>query len=83
MRREGYALQTIDVYQGDTLLQAISIPELTWEGQTLQSTLEIVMEDVNFDGYQDILVFDVLNGNYRTEWIYLVWNVEGLRMISA
>ena len=76
LRREGYALQTIDVYQGDTLLQAISIPELTWEGQTLQSTLEIVMEDVNFDGYQDILVFDVLNGNYRTEWIYLVWNVE-------
>ncbi len=76
LRREGYALQTIDVYQGDTLLQAISIPELTWEGQTLQSTLEIVMEDVNFDGYQDILVFDVLNGNYRTEWIYLVWNME-------
>ena len=76
LRREGYALQTIDVYQGDTLLQSISIPELTWEGQTLQSTLEIVMEDVNFDGYQDILVFDVLNGNYRTEWIYLVWNVE-------
>lgn len=79
LRREGYALQTIDVYQGDTLLQAISIPELTWEGQTLQSTLEIVMEDVNFDGYQDILVFDVLNGNYRTEWIYLVWNVEEQR----
>lgn len=79
LQREGYALQTIDVYQGDTLLQAISIPELTWEGQTLQSTLEIVMEDVNFDGYQDILVFDVLNGNYRTEWIYLVWNVEEQR----
>ncbi len=79
LRRECYALQTIDVYQGDTLLQAISIPELTWEGQTLQSTLEIVMEDVNFDGYQDILVFDVLNGNYRTEWIYLVWNVEEQR----
>ncbi len=76
LRRESYALQTIDVYQGDTLLQAISIPELTWEGQTSQDTLEFVMEDVNFDGYQDILVFDVLNGNYRTEWIYLVWNAE-------
>lgn len=76
LQREGYALQTIDVYQDDILLQAISIPELTWEGQTLQDTLEFVMEDVNFDGYQDILVFDVVNGNYRTEWIYLVWNVE-------
>lgn len=81
LRRESYALQTIDVYQGDTRLQTISIPELTMEGQTCidvssQDTLGFELEDVNFDGYQDIRLFDTLNGNYRTEWIYLVWNVE-------
>lgn len=76
LRREGYALQTIDVYQGDTLLQAISIPELTMEGQTCidissQDTLGFELEDVNFDGYQDIRLFDTL-----MEQIYLVWNTE-------
>ncbi len=76
LRRESYALQTIDVYQGDTQLQTVSIPELTMEGQTSQDTLGFELEDVNFDGYKDIRLFDTLNGNYRTEWIYLVWNAE-------
>lgn len=78
---EGYALQTVDIYQEDTLLQTISIPELTMEGQTRigessQDTLGFELEDVNFDGYQDIRLFDTLNGNYRTEWVYLVWNAK-------
>lgn len=82
--REGYALQTVDVYQGDTLLQTISIPELTLWGETRidvssQDTLGFELEDVNFDGYLDIRLFDTLNGNYRVEWIYLVWNVEEQR----
>ena len=81
LQMEGYALQTVDVYQGDTRLQTISIPELTMGGQTCidassQDTLGFELEDVNFDGYQDIRLFDTLNGNYRTEWIYLVWNME-------
>lgn len=76
---ESYALQTVDVYQDNTLLQTISIPELTLYGQTyisssFQDTLGFELEDVNFDGYQDIRLFDTLNGNYRTEWVYLVWN---------
>ena len=84
LRRESYALQTVDVDQGDTRLQTISIPELTMEGQTCidassQDTLGFELEDVNFDGYQDIRLFDTLNGNYRTEWIYLVWNAEEQR----
>ncbi len=81
LQRESYALQTVEVYQDDTRLQIISIPELTMGGETcildsLQDTLGFELEDVNFDGYQDIRLFDTLNGNYRTEWIYLVWNVE-------
>ncbi|WP_277934334.1 leucine-rich repeat domain-containing protein [Parablautia intestinalis] len=81
LRRESYAVQTIDVYQGETQLQTISIPELTMEGQTCidvssQDTLGFELEDVNFDGYRDIRLFDTLNGNYRTEWIYLVWNAK-------
>ncbi len=78
---ESYALQTVDVSQGDTLLQTISVPELSMNGQTrivdsLQDTLGFELEDVNFDGYQDIRLFDTLNGNYRTEWIYFVWNAK-------
>ena len=79
LRSGSYALQTVDVYQGDTLLQTISIPELTMEGQTRigelsKDTLGFELEDVNFDGYQDIRLFDTPNGNYRMEWVYLVWN---------
>lgn len=81
LQMKGYALQTVDVYQDDTRLQTISIPELTAGGQTcidasLKDTLGFELEDVNFDGYQDIRLFDTLNGNYRTEWVYLVWNAE-------
>ncbi len=81
LQADGYALQTVDVYEDDTRLQTISIPELTMEGQTCidassQDTLGFELEDVNFDGYQDIRLFDTLNGNYRTEWIYLVWNAK-------
>lgn len=81
LQADGYALQTVDVYQDDTRLQTISIPELTMEGQTCidassQDTLGFELEDVNFDGYQDIRLFDTLNGNYRTEWVYLVWNAK-------
>lgn len=72
-----YQVQTIVVYNGDTVLQTISIPELTLFGQTDSreaDTFGFTLEDVNFDGYQDIRLYDTLNGNYRVEWIYLVWN---------
>ena len=79
LQTESYALQTVDVCQGDVLLQTISIPELTLFGQTcigdsMQDTLGFELEDLNFDGYQDMRLFDTLNGNYRTEWVYFVWN---------
>lgn len=73
------ALQSIEVCEGDTVLQTISIPELSCSGQTqiYQSDKEALgfgLEDVNFDGYLDIRQYDAPNGNYRQEWIYLVWN---------
>lgn len=76
-----YALQSIEVCEGDTVLQTISIPELSWFGQTqiYQSDKEMYgfeLEDVNFDGYLDIRQYDAPNGNYRQEWIYLLWNPE-------
>lgn len=81
LQMEGYALQTLDVYEDNIWLQTISIPDLTMKGQTCidvssRDTLGFELEDVNFDGYQDIRLFDTLNGNYRTEWIYLVWNAK-------
>lgn len=76
---DGYALQSLEISEGDTVLQTISIPELTLFGQTriydsMEDTLGFELEDVNFDGYLDIRQYDTSNGNYRQEWIYLVWN---------
>lgn len=78
---ETYELQTLTVSEGETILQTISIPEMTSFGQTaiydfMADTLGFSLEDLNFDGYQDIRLFDTLNGNYREESIYLVWNPE-------
>lgn len=76
---DGYALQSLEICEGDTVVQTISIPELTAFGQTriydtMEDTLGFELEDVNFDGYLDIRQYDTPNGNYRQEWIYLVWN---------
>lgn len=76
-----YALQSIEVCEGNTVLQTISIPELTLFGQTriydsMEDTLGFALEDVNFDGCLDIRQYDTSNGNYRQEWIYLVWNPD-------
>lgn len=81
LKMRGYSVESLKVYEEDTLLQTISIPELSLFGQTFiwedsRDTLGFELEDLNFDGYQDIRLFDTLNGNYRTEWIYLVWNLD-------
>lgn len=79
LQTETYELQTLEVYEGDTRLQTVSIPEMTCFGQTaiwdsMADTLGFTLEDLNFDGYQDIRLYDTQNGNYRVESIYLVWN---------
>ena len=81
LQGDGYALQSLEICEGDTVLQTISIPELTLFGQTniydsMEDTLGFELEDVNFDGYLDIRQYDTSNGNYRQEWIYLVWNPD-------
>lgn len=62
------------------IMQTISIPEKTLFGETNISVYEedmgFELEDVNFDGYRDIRLFDTANGNYRLEWIYLVWDPD-------
>lgn len=81
LQYDGYALQSLEVCEGDTVLQTISIPELTMFGQTrisdmMEDTLGFALEDVNFDGCLDIRQYDTSNGNYMQEWIYLVWNPD-------
>lgn len=78
-----YSLEKLIITNSETgeRIQEISIPELAFCGRTYVScydmeTMGFVLEDVNFDGYQDIKLFDTFNGNYRIEWIYLVWNPD-------
>ncbi len=64
-------------YFGSESLQTISIPELTCDGQTRifpSEERQLVLEDMNFDGYQDIRLYDTLGGGYRVEWVYFLWN---------
>lgn len=78
-----YSLEKLTITNTETgeLIQEISIPELALHGRTYVSyydteTMGFVLEDLNFDGCQDIKLFDTLNGNYRREWIYFVWNPD-------
>ncbi len=80
--RDTYAVQSIEVIDSETggLIQKINIPELTIFGETQISTSEENMGfeliDLNFDGYKDIKLFDCINGNYKIEEIFLVWNED-------
>lgn len=71
---------TVSDTADETVVQTVSIPEMIMFGQTNISVyvenMGFELEDVNFDGYQDIRLYDTDNGNYRREWIYLIWNPE-------
>ncbi len=74
-----YQVKSVTVREKDEVLQVISVPELSLFGETavwedLEECMGLELEDVNFDGYKDIRLFDTPNGNYLEEWIYLVWN---------
>ena len=76
-----YALDTITVtdLSEERVLQTTSIPELTRFGETAiydKETMGFELEDMNFDGYQDVRLYDTANGNYLVEWIYLIWNPQ-------
>lgn len=81
-KTDGYSVDTITVSDSGTgeAIQAISIPELSYFGATCISVYDedkgFSLEDVNFDGYLDIRLFDTYHGNYRAEWVYLVWDPE-------
>lgn len=76
----GYAVDTITVFDCETeeAIQIISIPELSCFGNTCIYTFDerkgFSLEDVNFDGYLDIRLYDCPAGTYLEEYIYLVWD---------
>lgn len=79
--RNVYALDSITVtdLSDEKILQVTSIPELTEFGETdiySKETMGFELEDMNFDGYQDVRLYDTMNGNYLVEWIYLIWNPQ-------
>lgn len=79
--RNAYALDTITVtdLSEEKVLQTTSIPELAHFGNTAiydKETMGFELEDMNFDGYQDVRLYDTTNGNYLVEWIYLIWNPQ-------
>ena len=76
-----YQIKSVTVRQEEKTLQVISVPELSLFGETAvwsdqEEYMGLELEDLNFDGYKDIRLFDTANGNYLLEWIYLVWNPE-------
>jgi len=78
---DGYSLEKLTVTNSTdgSVIQEISIPELTLFGRTnvpvhVKDSMGFELEDLNFDGYNDIRLFDTSNGNYRIEWIYFVWD---------
>ena len=80
-RNGSYSLEqlTISDFATGKIIQEISLPELAlWERTFVsiydKESMGFKLEDLNFDGYDDIRLFDTSNGNYRVEWIYLVWN---------
>lgn len=86
-RTDGYSVDTVTVSDSETgeVLQTISIPELSKFGNTCISTYDedkgFSLEDVNFDGYLDLRLFDAYSGNYRADWVYLVWDPEAAHFV--
>lgn len=79
--KNAYALDSITVtdLSDEKILQVTSIPELTHFGETAivsEETMGFNLEDMNFDGYQDVRLYDTMSGNYLFEWIYLIWNPQ-------
>jgi len=73
-----YFIKTLTVINtsNEKTIQTISIPELTFWGYTDirdKDTMGFNLEDLNFDKYKDIKIYDIINGKHQ-EWIFLVWN---------
>ena len=77
-----YKVQTLTITDNSTgeILQTILIPEISMFGDTDIETFMydymLGFKDLNFDGYIDISLYDTANGNYLTDYIYLVWEPE-------
>ena len=74
LRNGSYSLEqlTISDFATGKIIQKISLPELAlWERTYVsiydKDSMGFELEDLNFDGYDDIKLFDTSNGNYRNE----------------
>jgi hypothetical protein len=72
---------TITDFSAGAVYQELLIPEFALFGRTnipvsKKETMGFALEDLNFDGFKDIRIYDTANGKHREEWIYLVWNPD-------
>lgn len=74
-----YELYSLEIKIGDEIVQTLPIADqaLFYQTNVPDSEIDILfaLEDVNFDDYLDIRLFDTYNAKY-INFIYLVWNPE-------
>ena len=78
---KNYHVKTIRVTENENEIQNIPIEYLSLNGRTEINetdgdTLGFSLEDLNFDGYLDIRQYDVTDGAYLIDYVYLIWNKQ-------
>jgi hypothetical protein len=58
------------------VINRINLPDYTWSGDppAAGDKLDIEFIDVNFDGYNDLKIFDCPGGNWRLHYLYFLWD---------
>jgi hypothetical protein len=57
------------------VINKINLPDYTLFGDPpAGEKLDIEFIDVNFDGYNDIIIFDCPNGNWNIHYMYFLWD---------
>ena len=57
------------------LINRINLPNYTRSGEPIAGDkLDIEFIDVNFDGYNDLKIFDCPNGNWNIHYLYFLWD---------
>lgn len=74
-----YHVETIRVTENGREIQNIVIQDVRDNGVTMipdsrGDTLGFSLVDVNFDGYLDIRQYDMPDGTYAIDYVYLIWN---------
>jgi hypothetical protein len=58
------------------VINRINLLDYTWSGDppAAGDKLDIEFIDVNFDGYNDLKIFDCPGGNWRLHYLYFLWD---------